>query len=159
MTVGVRLQPNSNIHSGMHFSCHVLCCVQHTHCTLRGRSAAMRHIAPRIYLRSSNSYLRWRASFLQSLARRTSSTPATRLGQRTLATSSDTSDAGSPSKFSAPTEAASVPFPGTDLRVSRVGFGSPWIGAAPDRALNMSGYVLCTRVWPTLNKNNGSIDS
>lgn len=42
------------------------------------------------------------------------------------------------SKFPPPSEAASVQFPGTDLRVSRVGFGSPWMGAAPDRGLDMS---------------------
>ncbi|CAB1114084.1 unnamed protein product [Ectocarpus sp. CCAP 1310/34] len=45
---------------------------------------------------------------------------------------------GSASKFPPPTAAASVEFPGKDLRVSRVGFGSPWMGAAPDRGLDMS---------------------
>ncbi len=45
------------------------------------------------------------------------------------------------SKFPPPSEAASVQFPGTGLRVSRVGFGSPWMGAAPDRGLDMSRYV------------------
>ncbi|CAM9268078.1 unnamed protein product, partial [Hapterophycus canaliculatus] len=42
------------------------------------------------------------------------------------------------SKFPSPAEAASVPFPGKELRVSRVGFGSPWMGAAPDRGLDLS---------------------
>lgn len=46
------------------------------------------------------------------------------------------------SKFPPPSEAASVPFPGKDLRVSRVGFGSPWMGAATDRGLDMSRCVL-----------------
>ncbi|CAM9764273.1 unnamed protein product, partial [Ectocarpus fasciculatus] len=45
---------------------------------------------------------------------------------------------GSASNFPPPTAAASVQFPGKDLRVSRVGFGSPWMGAAPDRGLDMS---------------------
>lgn len=50
------------------------------------------------------------------------------------------------SKFPPPTEAASVPFPGKDLRVSRVGFGSPWMGSAPDRGLDLSRYVAEDRV-------------
>ncbi|CAN0030790.1 unnamed protein product [Ectocarpus sp. 12 AP-2014] len=45
---------------------------------------------------------------------------------------------GSAPKFPPPTAAAFVQFPGKDLRVSRVGFGSPWMGAAPDRGLDMS---------------------
>lgn len=41
-------------------------------------------------------------------------------------------------RFPPVAEAASVSFPGRDLRVSRVGFGSPWIGAASDRGLDLS---------------------
>lgn len=55
--------------------------------------------------------------------------------------SKSTSSGRNASKFPPPTEAASVPFPGKDLRVSRVGFGSPWMGAATDRGLDMSRYL------------------
>ncbi|CAM9272888.1 unnamed protein product [Scytosiphon promiscuus] len=71
-------------------------------------------------------------------------TQATAGGHAAVATESrgfsskSRNNSNSGSKFPPPTEAASVPFPGKDLRVSRVGFGSPWMGAAPDRGLDLS---------------------
>ncbi|CAM9606743.1 unnamed protein product, partial [Choristocarpus tenellus] len=33
---------------------------------------------------------------------------------------------------------STTPFPGTALEVSRVGFGSPWMGSSPDRSPDLS---------------------
>ncbi|CAM9525490.1 unnamed protein product [Ascophyllum nodosum] len=52
--------------------------------------------------------------------------------------SRDLSSGGASSRFPPLAEAASVSFPGRELRVSRVGFGSPWVGAASDRSLDLS---------------------
>ena len=121
-------------------------------CMVLRCALAMRRVScaalhdPRIHCRRKLSYVR----LLRRVPRLAPPMVASSLGQsplasRSLSSTSGSDSDGSPtstSTFPPPTEAASVPFPGTGLRVSRVGFGSPWMGAGPDRGLDLSRYIF-----------------